>query len=279
MVKGRKRKLKILVIGSSGMLGYAASRYFKQRGYGVKELTRREFDIIRNPIVRIRAAVRNADVVINCTGVIKPRIEQYSVEDVLKINSVFPWNLSRLCKQSETRCFHISTDCVFSGKKGGYSEDDFIDAEDLYGLSKAAGDSPLCMTLRTSIVGEEKGHHRSLLEWLRGQKGETADGFVNHRWNGVTTVYLAEILENILTHDLYKPGVFHIYSPKVVTKYKLLRLINDVYGLRVTIRKARSPQAIDRTLTSIYSFSRKLVMKNIRKQIEEMKIFFSTTKQ
>lgn len=275
-----KRQLnKVLVIGANGMLGYAVSEYFQRNGYQVKEVTRKEFNIAKDFPRLLETKISKTQFVINCAGVIKPRVSSYSVEEVLRINGSFPWNLARLCGRLKTTCFHISTDCVFSGKKGLYSEDDFVDAMDLYGLSKAAGDTPLCMTIRTSIIGEEKGRSRSLLEWLRGQREKTVDGFVNHKWNGLTTVYLAEIIEKIISDDLYEPGVFHLHSPRVITKYRLLRLINDVYDLRVTIRKTRATRAIDRTLTSIHELSGKLIKKNLRKQIEEMRAFFSTTKR
>jgi len=270
----KKVKKDFLVIGANGMLGYGVSEYFKRKRKTVIEIIRKEFDIAKDPIKKLEKYVKSARVVINCAGVIKPQIEKNKIEDVLKINGLFPWNLAKLCLKQKVECFHITTDCVFSGKKGKYAENDFVDADDLYGLSKASGDTPLCMTLRTSIIGKEKRKKRSLFEWVLSQKNKEVNGFMNHQWNGVTTVYLAEVIEMILNRKLYKSGVFHIYSPKTVSKYGLVKMINKVYKLKMIVNKISAPEIIDRTLRSNYDLSQKLVKKPIQQQIEEMKDFF-----
>lgn len=269
----------VVVIGSGGMLGYAVEEYFVRQNYTVTGITRSDFDIAREPVETLEGTLENVDIVINCAGVIKPRIAAMSVEDVIRVNAIFPRNLAKLCKARGISCFHITTDCVYSGKKGQYTEWDYFDADDVYGMSKNAGETTECMVLRTSIVGEEHGQSRSLLEWAKSQAGKQVSGFVNHLWNGVTTVYLAEIIENIFTNNLYREGIFHIHSPSTVTKYELLSIVNDAYKLSLTIAPAKAPQPCDRSLSSNYSLSHQLVTKTIAQQVNEMKLFFSEVEE
>ncbi|KAB2925630.1 MAG: SDR family oxidoreductase [Bacteroidetes bacterium] len=264
----------VAVIGAGGMLGYAVSEFFAQRGYGVRRITRKEYDITKHPFAALERLLADVNVVINCAGVIKPQIAANSTEDVMRVNAVFPRNLATFCKGMNIKCFHVTTDCVYSGSKGRYSEDDVFDAEDLYGLSKNAGEPMNCMTLRTSIIGEERGQSRSLVEWARSQQGNGVNGFVNHFWNGVTTLHLAEVIEKIIRHDMYTEGIYHLHSPNALSKKELLEAIDMVYELGLTVRPAEAPQFCDRTLGSIYSFSTLLCTKTIQMQLFEMKEFF-----
>lgn len=265
----------IAVIGSTGMLGYAVSEYYESKKYTVKKISRKEFDIAQDEISCLEELLKNADVVINCAGVIKPMIAKNTSEDVIKINSIFPRNLANLCSKKNIKCFHITTDCVYSGKKGNYDEKDYFDAEDLYGLSKNAGENKDCMVLRTSIIGEEKGQSRSLLEWAKSQAGKEVNGFTNHRWNGVTTLYLAEVIKNILRDNLYQKGLFHIHSPNTVNKYELLQLFDKTYELNYSrINAEIAADAIDRSLHTIYPLSSKVCIKTLEQQIREMREFF-----
>jgi dTDP-4-dehydrorhamnose reductase len=264
----------VAVIGSNGMLGYAVSEYFKSQGYPVYCLTRNDFDISKDDILKLGPLFVDVDVVINCSGIIKQRIDSYPIEEILKVNSIFPINLAKLCDKLNIQCFHITTDCVYSGKKGGYIESDFFDADDVYGMSKNAGDTDLCMTLRTSIIGEEKAHFKSLLSWVKSQKGKTINGYSDHIWNGVTTLYLAEIIENIIELNLYQKGVFHIHSQEVVSKYELTNMINEVYCLGITVNQFRTNAPCDRSLLSEKHLSSQLVKKDIKTQLIELKAFF-----
>jgi len=267
---------RILVLGSTGMLGFAVSSYFKRNNYFVVDLSRSEFDIAHDSIDKLDEFLGDIDVVINCAGIIKPTLAENTTENILKINSQFPRNLALLCSRRGIKCFHITTDCVYTGKKGKYTEEDFFDADDLYGLSKNAGENKDCMTLRTSIIGEEKEHKRSLLEWAKSQAGKSVNGFTNHYWNGVTTLYLAEIIENILNKSLYEKGIFHIHSPETVDKYELLQLFNEIYELKLTINQAEASEKVDRSLDSIYPLNDAVAVKSLRGQIEEMETFFTS---
>lgn len=267
---------KVVVIGSTGMLGYAVSKYYKAKSYNVVEISRNEFDIANDSIEKLEPFLNETDFVINCAGVIKPTIAKNTIENVLKINSLFPRNLAKLCNNKGIKCFHVTTDCVYTGKKGKYNEEDYFDADDLYGLSKNAGENRDCMVIRTSIIGEENGQSRSLLEWTRSQAGKEVNGFTNHLWNGVTTLYLAEVIEKIFMNGLYQKGIFHIHSPNTVNKYELLQIIDRVYELKFPkINATEAKDAIDRSLASIYNLTNVVSVKTLENQIKEMKEFFS----
>ena len=264
----------ILVLGANGMLGYAISKYFIAKGFNVTPITRIEFDIAKESIDNFKLILNNIDIVINCAGIIKPMIKQTTIEDVLRVNSIFPRNLAKICSCSNILCFHITTDCVFSGRKGKYTENDLFDADDIYGMSKNAGETLECMTLRTSIVGEEKDKKKSLLEWARSNAGKEVYGFINHYWNGLTTVYLAEIIEIIINRNLYIKDIFHIHSQTTMNKYELLSLINDIYKLNLSIKPIEAPERIDRSLNTCKSLLKVITIKTLKQQIEEMRSFF-----
>lgn len=266
---------KICVLGTTGMLGSTLSQYFKIRSISVVEINRKEFDANAASISDISDKIMGVDFVVNCIGVIKPRIFSTKTEECLNINSKFPRNLAKLTKSLRIPCFHITTDCVYSGKSGNYNEDSYYDVEDLYGLSKLGGESSECMNLRTSIIGDEMYNKYSLIEWAKSQKGKSVSGFCNHYWNGVTTLYLSEIIEQIYLLDLYREGTVHIFSPESVSKYELLSMINNIYNLSLTIRKENALHPVDRTLSSKYNISKKLATKKLHTQLVELHEFVS----
>ncbi|MBI3123066.1 MAG: SDR family oxidoreductase [Ignavibacteriales bacterium] len=266
---------KVLVTGSTGMLGYAVSEYFISKGYDVKKLTRSDFDIGTEPHENFIPFLEGIDVVINCAGLIKPTIGKFPIEQALRVNSIFPRNLARMTSERGIKCFHITTDCVYTGKKGNYDESSLFDADDTYGMTKNAGENKDCMVLRTSIIGEENGQSRSLLEWAKSQAGKEVNGFTNHLWNGVTTLYLAEVIENILKQNLYQKGIFHIHSPNTVNKFELLNIFNDVYELNYSkINATEAKDAVDRSMTSIYDLTKNVSVKTIEDQVKVMREFF-----
>lgn len=265
----------ILILGSGGMLGYAASEYFFRKGYNVKALTRDDFDAVKSDINSLLPHIQNADLVLNCIGVIKQIIDEYSALDTIKINGMLPRNLAKLCKSANTPMIHITTDCTYSGKRGGYNETDILDAEDFYGVSKAAGETTECMTLRTSIIGPERNTNRSLLGWAMSQKGKTVNGFTNHRWNGVTTLQFAKLAEKIMLNSLYKEGLFHLHSPDQMTKFEMVNMFNDIYGLGMTVNAVEAPEFCDRTMSSVYTLSKDISTLTITEQVKELREFFS----
>ncbi|MBT3981921.1 MAG: sugar nucleotide-binding protein [Bacteriovoracaceae bacterium] len=265
---------KIAIFGTSGMLGHAAVGYFSQKGYTVTSFSRSDYDIAKDDPKKLFELTKGMDLVLNGAGVIKPRIAHMSIEDVMVVNSRFPRNLAKACDKNGAKLFHITTDCVYTGDKGAYNEDDLYDATDLYGLSKNGGDMSDCMVLRTSIIGEEKDQARSLLEWAISQKGKQVNGFTNHQWNGVTTLCLVQVVEDIMTKGLYKKGIFHIHSPKSVSKLELVEIISDVYELNLNVKSAEAATFCDRTLSTKFELSSEVCKKQIQDQIVEMRAFF-----
>lgn len=267
---------KLLIIGAGGMLGYAVHEHFSRADFEVTAIDRSHFDIALQSIDAIYEQVKSSDLVINCAGVIKPRIAETPIENVLKVNGVFPINLAKVCATLDKMLFHFTTDCVYSGKKGRYVESDLFDAEDVYGLSKNFGDFAECMVLRTSIIGPEKGQSRSLLEWAFSQRGQTVNGFTDHLWNGITTLQAAKVVQKILEQGYYERGIHHVHSPRAVSKFELIEIINSSYGLGLKIEAKDSGEACDRTLTSERPLVGALNIPDIVDQVSSMRDVFAT---
>lgn len=262
----------ILILGSEGMLGYAAELYFKSKNlYNVISLNRNDFDVIKNSISDLIPYIEKSDLVLNCIGIIKQVIDRYNPIDIFKINGIFPKNLAILCNILQKKLIHISTDCAYSGKKGNYTENDIFDAEDIYGISKICGETDECMTLRTSIIGPEKKQSNiSFLAWALSQKGKTVNGFTNHFWNGITTFQFAEITEIIIKKNLYQKGVFHIFSPNNLSKYDLLNIINNIFDIKLNIVPYETQSLCNRTLNTVKDLNSKLNIPSIQEQIKNI---------
>lgn len=233
--------MKILILGAGGMAGSMIARYLSDKQHDVTCFFRKDFDVLNDEIPDLSAY----DYVINCIGLIKQRT---IVDDNLffVVNSKFPHNLATKCK----RLIHISSDCVFSGhlpEDQSYSNNAPKDAQDSYGKSKADGEPVKhAMVLRTSIIGPSKDSN-GLFEWFRNTKEPQLRGFTNHWWSGVTTLELAKTIHHIITGSLYSTGLFQVASQKV-SKYYLLCLINDAFGLSKNIAAHQDGQAINRSL-------------------------------
>ena len=263
-------KKRMVVFGSSGMLGWVIVKYFLEQEWEVISVGREEFDIGKDEYSNLDEVINPGDYVVNCTGIIKPRIKTTPTDEILQVNAIHPRNLALYCRTVGAKLFHITTDCVFSGKRGGYDETDLVDVDDLYGLSKAAGDVSSCMTLRTSIIGEEKRNNYSLIEWVKSNKNSVINGYTNHIWNGVTTLELAKIIESIAQKNLYRDGVFHVFSPESVSKLELLKKINAAFKLNIEIKPTEAESTVDRTLSSTFSLSKEVSKKNLDEQLSEL---------
>jgi dTDP-4-dehydrorhamnose reductase len=198
------------------------------------------------------------DFIINCVGVIKPRIKEddsASVLNAIYINSYLPHRIQNYISQSSTKVIQIATDCVYSGSHGSYLEKSLHDAKDVYGKTKSLGEvsSPNFMNLRCSIIGPELKSKSSLLEWVLNQPAEThLTGFVDHRWNGVTTLAFAKIVSGVLNSS-FSPGTFHIIPKSPLTKHELVNSIAINYGRDdIVVKKTNSGNPIDRTLSTSF---------------------------
>lgn len=246
--------MKILVLGATGMLGSAMLHALQRSTYFDAWGTMRDrkglcyfpkhthsqlihsVDVLDDDCLLDVFKRVKPNLVINCVGLIKQLTSANDPLIVLPINAMFPHRLARLTAQFEARLIHISTDCVFSGRKGGYTESDQSDAEDLYGKSKFIGElsqSPRVLTLRTSIIGHELTTHYALVDWFLHQTDEVK-GYVNAIFSGLPTVELTRImLEYIIPHPELA-GLFHV-AAKPINKYDLLMLVAKIYDKKIRI--------------------------------------------
>lgn len=192
----------------------------------------------------------NPDIVINCLGITKHR-DAYSDSAALLIaNSIFPHILSRLSLESGAKLIQISTDCVFSGKKGDYTEIDIPDATDLYGKSKFLGEisnSKNILTIRTSTIGHEVSTKYGLLEWFLSQE-KTCKGYSRAYFSGLPTIILAEILRDYVIPNPGLYGLYHVGASSI-SKFELLKLIKNQYGFNIEIENSEE-LIINRSLNS-----------------------------
>jgi len=255
--------IRVIVLGNTGMLGHTVVEVLsRELTLEVKAVRRSQLNALEPTLDMIH----DVDYVINCIGIIKqnkfaPRREMFMV------NAIFPWLLQAQCTHVGAKLIHVTSDCVFSGRVGGYSENDTPDAEDDYGLSKACGEPRNAMVIRTSIIGHELRGKLSLLEWVMSQRGQTIEGYTNHVWNGVTTRVLARAFRDIIVGDLYQPGTFHVHAPHVITKHDLICLINEAWDLGLTIIPTITPVKCDRSLVTVKSLNAKL---NVPSMVEMM---------
>ena len=199
-------------------------------------------------VIRALASIQ-PDIVINCIGLIKQVEAANDPLSAITVNSHLPHRLSLICKTANARMIHISTDCVFDGKKGGYKESDSSNANDLYGRTKFLGevDYPNCITLRTSIIGHELKGFRGLVEWFLAQK-ETVRGFTNVIYTGFPTIELAHIISDFVIPNPDLQGVYHV-SSEPISKYELLKLVAGRYEKHIEI-EPYDEFFVDRSLDS-----------------------------
>ena len=245
--------MKILILGATGMLGHKLMQVLS-REHTVTGTVRRNASVLANyPIFSkmdiignisadnletVRTAIdkANPEVIINCVGIVKQLPAAQDPLQSIAINALFPHQLAQICRQKNIRLIHMSTDCVFSGRKGYYTEEDPSDAEDLYGKTKYLGevDYPGCLTLRTSIIGRELDTSHGLIEWFMSQEGKTVSGYKNAVFSGLTTLALSEIITEIITDHPRLSGVNQVAS-EPISKYDLLNLVKKTYGMALTI--------------------------------------------
>ena len=194
--------------------------------------------------------VAKPDVVINAVGIVKQRQDASDAVQSISVNSLLPHRLAAICGNSGARLIHLSTDCVYSGTRGSYSEADVPDARDLYGRSKLLGevDGEGCLTIRTSMVGREIGSSRGLIEWFLSRRGETVKGFTRARFSGLTTAELSRVIRRVVQEHSGLRGVWHVAGEQI-SKYDLLAMVNQALGLGTTI-VADDALVCDRTLDS-----------------------------
>ncbi|MBP2002139.1 dTDP-4-dehydrorhamnose reductase [Paenibacillus shirakamiensis] len=252
--------MKLLIFGGSGMAGHLLVRYFQEKGtHHVFYTTRNTEDPeglivdVNDPaLVERTVEIVRPDVIINAVGVLNQFAEADKI-GAFHVNGFLPHRLRRAADAIGARLIHISTDCVFLGLKGHYSEEEEPDGTSSYAVSKALGEirDPGHLTIRTSIIGPEvRTSGIGLLQWFLNQEG-IVHGYTHVLWNGVTTLELAKVIEASLDSNL--SGLIHLAHPDMVSKYELLELFQKTWHKSdVTIVKEDGP-VLDRTLRSTRS--------------------------
>jgi dTDP-4-dehydrorhamnose reductase len=259
--------MKALVLGAMGMLGHKLCQVLSERfetwgtvrrsppgwfSAGIMNGSRIIAGVDAGTFDSVASAltVAEPDVVVNAIGIIKQLPTAKDPLPAIAINSDFPHRLSVLCRESGARLIHLSTDCVFSGRRGGYTEDDPPDPEDWYGWSKLFGElhSAGCLTLRTSMIGRELGTSLGLLEWFLSNRGGRVKGYTRAIYSGFPTLNLAQIIADIIEHHSNLSGIYHVSSVPI-SKYDLICLLREAYRMHIEIEPF-SEVHCDRSLNS-----------------------------
>ena len=191
------------------------------------------------------------EAVLNAVGIVKQRGAAKEAIPSLNVNSLLPHRLTLLCRAAGARLVHVSTDCVFSGKRGNYTEEDVPDAEDLYGRTKLLGEvaEPGSVTLRTSIIGLELSRKTGLIEWFLAQRGKIK-GFRRAIYSGLTTAELSHVIEFVLTEHPNLHGVWQVAS-EPINKYDLLVRFSEILGREDVEITPDDAVKIDRSLSGV----------------------------
>lgn len=257
--------MRVLVVGANGMIGSAVLRVLSENcdwevfGTVRDDAVKRFFSSLVAQRVVPNVDVEHVDalvevlnqvrpnVVVNCAGLTKHKPEAENPLVSIPINTIMPHRLAGLCKLVGARLIHVSTDCVFSGEKGAYSEDDSTDAHDVYGKSKALGEVqyPHTITLRTSTIGHELNSQHGLLDWFLAQRGQ-CKGFTRAVFSGLPTVVFAQVIRDVVIPRDGLSGLYHV-AAKPIGKFDLLKLIAEVYGKTIDIVQDDSLR-VDRSL-------------------------------
>jgi len=244
--------MRILILGGDGMLGHQLLKQWSSR-HDVRVSVRNGLDAYRGyrlyteantyPMVEVRSMEKvlellvscAPDVVINAVGIVKQRAAGKEAIPSIEINALLPHRLALMCAAVGARLVHLSTDCVFSGRRGLYTEADIPDPEDIYGRSKLLGEvgGAGCITLRTSIIGRELTRYTGLVEWFFAQRG-SVKGYTKAIYSGFTTGEMARIIESILVDHPDLHGVYNV-SSEPIDKYQLLHLIKRHFRLDTEI--------------------------------------------
>lgn len=246
--------MRILILGVSGLIGHKlfqelspdfelfGTLHKSKNYYGniglfsrqniIENVNVAEFEIFKGILLAI-----NPDVIINCVGITKRKDEINDPFIALTINSVFPHRLANWAKNTGKRIIHFSTDCVFDGKIGNYDESSLTTAEDIYGRTKALGEIKYShtLTLRSSFIGQELFGKTELLEWFLSQKGKQVKGFKNTLYSGVSTIFMARVVRDIIINYSNLSGLYNLAPEKPISKFDLICIAREAYDIKVDI--------------------------------------------
>lgn len=262
--------INVAVLGSTGMLGSTITHVLANNLVTVFEFNRlgisitkkneaRKFDVTKSYEFSEIFSGLKIDYIINCIGIIKQLIksdDKSIIKLAYTVNAEFPSKLNNYSASFGIPVIQIGTDCVYSGKRGLYSEENPHDPIDTYGVTKNIGEQSALssMVIRCSIIGKELDSSNSLLSWvLSNPNNSTIDGFINHFWNGVTTLHFSQIVSGVIKSDSFKYGVFHLVPGDIVSKYELINYIVREFGrIDLRINKFEAENEINRSLITIY---------------------------
>jgi dTDP-4-dehydrorhamnose reductase len=259
---------RVAILGSTGMIGSGLTLGLVDSNFVITEFNRagesvfgantsHKFDILKLREDRDFEIFLGFNYIINVAGIIRHKISKNSqpdIENAIQVNSLFPQRLGRWASRNGAKILQIGTDCVFSGLKGDYYEGEQFDPIDVYGFTKALGESSLLstMTLRVSVVGRERSSSTELLDWILHQKADAkVEGYCNHIWNGVTPLHLSRVLSAVIQGNFFIEGVQHLVPGNKITKYDLIKKTAEIFGRNdLRIEKVYTARGVDRSLSS-----------------------------
>jgi dTDP-4-dehydrorhamnose reductase len=275
---------KLIIIGAGGMAGHMIYAYLEKTGkYEMCSISRSGNSLISDP-VRLASSPQledliekaDPDIIINCAGILTSNAEK-NPDLAILVNSYLPHRLAALSERYHFRMIQLSTDCEFSGKRGGYKEDDIPDATDIYGRTKALGEVNMepHLNIRTSFIGPElKSDGVGLFNWFMKQKG-IVKGYKNAIWTGITTLELAKCIEKAIDNNI--AGLYQLVNEKPISKYELLVLFKEIFDRQaITVEQFEGMYRSDK---SLISSRHELPVKGYYEMLIEMKAWMHTNKE
>ena len=258
--------MRLLILGSTGLVGNTLTKYFLNKEYLQTFASVRNYSKVKffkkkyhenfveiNNILDYKETEKileniKPDVLINCIGLTNKNLNSNQAEDFIVINSLLPHRLQKICSNFGSRLIQFSTDCIFSGSKGYYSENEIPDPPDLYGRSKLLGelDFENTLTIRKSVIGHELIYKNGLLEWFLSQN-KFVEGYKNIIFSGITVLELAILIEKYILPRRDLKGILNI-SGNPISKYDLLKVIADIYNKKIDIipnEKIKKDRSLD----------------------------------
>lgn len=246
--------MRILLLGVSGLIGHQlllqlkndfevyGTLHRKKDNYGnlqifssekiIENVDVKDFDILKGILKAI-----NPDIILNCVDITKRKITAENTLDVLEVNALFPHKIAKWANTNGKRVIHFSTDCVFDGKIGNYTEESLTTAEDLYGRTKALGEIkyPNTLTIRSSFIGQELFDKTELLDWFLAQDNKTIKGFKKTFYSGVSTIFMTKVVKEIIKNHPDLSGLYQLSPETPISKFDLLNIAKDSFGVNVEI--------------------------------------------
>ena len=246
--------MRIIILGASGLIGHKllqklsndfdvyATLHRSKESYGLMPLFSGqniidEVDVSDFENVSAILHYVNPNVILNCIGITPRKDEINNLYKVIKINSLFPHQLANWAKVNNKRVIHFSTDCVFNGSTGNYTENSLTTAEDVYGRTKALGEINYShtLTIRSSFIGQELFGKTELLDWFLNQEGKRINGFTNTLYSGVSTNFMTYVVKTIILNAPELSGLYQLAPDKPISKYELLCIAKRAFDVNIEI--------------------------------------------